>query len=370
MTSHRKPQRAFTIETGGSPVRGICFLILACFVALVPSPGLAAESKPRLLVLTDIENEPDDAQSMVRLLTYANQFDIEGLEPVVTPTERFFRVDIDVLSPPEIDLSNWRLTVGGMVDQELRLAYADLLEMNLVEKYATLACVSNKVGGRLVGNAVWLGVPLPEILELADPHPQAEQVAAHSADGFSTGFPLAAAFDRDTLLAIGMNGEPLSYAHGFPARLVVPGYYGFVSAAKWIERIELATWDDHDSYWVKLGWAKHAPVKTQSRIDAPRDRTSFTAGPRMIAGVAWAPVLRISLVEVRIDDEPWVEAELSEPVGTAAWVQWRLPWDALPGEHTISVRATDGNGTTQTAAEQPPVPSRATGHHTVTVRAE
>lgn len=303
-------------------------------------------------------------------VTARQEFDIEGLDPVVTPNERFFTVDINALSPPEIDLTEWTLTVTGMVERELTLEYADLLDMNLVEKYATLSCVSNKVGGRLVGNAVWLGVPFSEILERAGADPAAEQVAATGADGFSTGFPLAAVYDRDTILAIGMNGEPLPYRHGFPARLVVPGYYGFVSAAKWVERIELTTWDDHDSYWVKLGWAKHAPVVTQSRIDAPRDRMSFAAGPRMIAGIAWAPFLGISRVEVRIDGGPWLDAELSEPLGSATWLQWRLPWDASPGDHTISVRATDGNGITQTATERSPIPSGATGHHTIQVRAE
>lgn len=311
-----------------------------------------------------------EAVSTVAPVTPAQDFVIEGLEPIITPTERHFRVDIDALNPPEIDLTNWTLTIGGMVDREVTLTYADLLDMDHVEKYATLACVSNKVGGRLVGNSVWLGVPLPEILELAGVDPRAEQVAAHAVDGFSTGFPLAAAYDRDTLLAIGHNGEPLTYEHGFPARLIVPGYYGFVSAAKWIQRIELTTWDDHDSYWVQMGWAKHAPVETQSRIDAPRDGLSFAAGPRMVAGVAWAPFLQISKVEVKIDDTDWVEAELSEPLSRHAWRQWRIPWVAVPGQHTISVRATDGNGVTQTSELRPAVPSGATGYHTITVQVE
>jgi DMSO/TMAO reductase YedYZ molybdopterin-dependent catalytic subunit len=311
-----------------------------------------------------------DSIEPVEPVAAANEFDVEGLEPVVTPNDRFFRVDIGALGVPEVDLSTWTLTVSGMVERELTLDYGDLLEMDLVERYVTLACVSNKVGGRLVGNAAWLGVPFSQILEMAGVTPAAEQVAARGVDGFSTGFPLAAVYDRDTLLAIGMNGEPLPYTNGFPARLVVPGYFGFVSAAKWVEHIDVTTWDDHDSYWVRLGWAKHAPVETQSRIDAPRDRMSFPAGQRMIAGVAWAPFLGISRVEVRVDDGPWIDAELSEPLGAATWVQWRTPWDASPGEHTISVRATDGDGVTQTATERRPVPSGATGHHTIQVRAE
>jgi hypothetical protein len=233
-----------------------------------------------------------------------------------------------------------------------------------------LACVSNKVGGRLVGNARWLGVPMSRLLEMVGADPRAEQVAAFGADGFSTGFPLAAVYDRESMLAIGMNGEPLPYKNGFPARLVIPGYYGFVSAAKWVERIELTTWDDHDAYWVRLGWDKHAPIETQSRIDSPRTGVTFAAGERMIAGVAWAPFLGITKVEVSIDDGPWIGAELSEPLGKATWRQWRTPWDATPGDHTIRVRATDGTGATQTDVERRPVPSGATGHHTVTVTAE
>jgi len=299
-----------------------------------------------------------------------HEFDVEGLEPVVTPNERFYKVDIDALNPPQIDLSDWKLTITGMVDRELSLTFADLQDMNLVEKYVTLSCVSNEVGGRLVGNAVWLGVPLPDLLERAGAHPEAEQVAAFATDGFVTGFPLGAAYDRDTILAIGMNGEPLPYDHGFPARLVVPGYYGFVSAIKWVERIELTTWDAQDSYWVKLGWAKHAPIRTQSRIDAPRTNMTIAGGPRMIAGVAWAPFLGITKVEVQVDDGPWQLAQLSEPLGDAAWVQWQIPWDAPLGDHSITVRATDGSGETQTAEETSPVPSGATGHHRVEVHVE
>ena len=300
----------------------------------------------------------------------ANDFVVEGLDSIVTPNDRFYTVDITALNPPEIDLASWTLTVTGLVENELIFTFEDLLAMDLVEQYATLACVSNKVGGRLVGNAKWLGVPFTRILEMAGPRPTAEQVAAFGADGFATGFPLAACFDRETILAIGMNGEPLPYKHGFPVRMVIPGYYGFVSAAKWVERIELTSWDDHDSYWVKFGWAKNAPIETQSRIDAPRDNMTITAGPRMIAGMAWAPFLGIERVEVSIDEGPWTETELSEPLGEHTWRQWRIPWDAAPGEHTIAVRATDGSGQTQTAEMRNPIPNGATGHHTIRVRAE
>lgn len=303
-------------------------------------------------------------------VTPANDFVVEGLDPILTPNDRFYTVDITALNPPEIDLNTWTLSVSGLVENELVLTFEDLLAMDLVEQYATLACVSNKVGGRLVGNARWLGVPFARILEMAGPLPTTEQVAAFGADGFATGFPLAAVYDRDTILAIGMNGEPLPYKHGFPARLVIPGYYGFVSAAKWVERIELTTWDDHDAYWVKFGWAKYAPIVTQSRIDAPRDKMTIAVGMRMIAGMAWAPFLGIERVEVSVDEGPWTDAQLSEPLGAHTWRQWQLPWNATPGDHTISVRATDGSGETQTADTRNPIPNGATGHHTIRVRAE
>jgi DMSO/TMAO reductase YedYZ molybdopterin-dependent catalytic subunit len=307
--------------------------------------------------------------SEVQPVSAVHEFVVEGLEPVVTPNDRFFTVDINALQWPTIDLPNWTLTIDGLVENELRLTYEDLLEMELVEQYATLSCVSNKVGGRLVGHAKWLGIPFTKILEMAGALPTSDQVAAFGADNFTTGFPTAAVFDRETLLAIGMNDEPLPHKHGFPARLIVPGYYGFMSAAKWLEKITFTTWDEHDAYWVRIGWAKDAPVVTQSRIDAPRNNTDFPAGARMIAGVAWAPFHGITKVEVKIDDGPWQETQLSQPLGPASWRQWQLPWNAVTGEHQITVRATDGTGTTQTADTRPPVPDGATGHHSVKVRA-
>lgn len=359
---------------GTSTVDGTSRRVLITSVAAIGALAIAAALGGRRLIEQSVRRlaRRDDVvlpapTATVAPVTPVHQFSVEGLEPVVTPNDRFFTVDINAFNPPEIDLTDWTLSIDGMVDTPLTLNFADIVAMDLVEQYATLACVSNKVGGRLVGNAVWLGVPMIHLLEMAGARPSAEQVAAFGADGFSTGFPLAAVYDRECMLAIGMNGEPLPYAHGFPARLIVPGYYGFMSAAKWVERIELTTWEDHDSYWVRIGWAKDAPVETQSRIDSPREGTSFAAGPRMIAGVAWAPFLGISAVEISIDDGPWQTAELSEPLGDASWRQWQLPWDATAGEHTITVRATDGTGITQTAAERPPIPNGATGHHTVRV---
>jgi DMSO/TMAO reductase YedYZ molybdopterin-dependent catalytic subunit len=219
----------------------------------------------------------------------------------------------------------------------------------------------------LVGNARWLGVPLTEILDRAGPQDGAEQLVGRSVDRFTVGFPVEAVYDgRDALVAVGMNGEPLPLEHGFPARLVVAGLYGYVSATKWLSSIELTGWDEFDAYWIPRGWAKEAPIKTQSRIDTPRHRSDLEPGPRRVAGVAWAPNRGISKVEVRLGAD-WVEAALSEPLSDNCWRQWSVEWDAPAGSHQIQVRATDGEGNLQTDELRPPAPDGATGRHTIEV---
>jgi hypothetical protein len=231
-----------------------------------------------------------------------------------------------------------------------------------------LCCVSNEVGGDLVGNAAWRGVPLTDVLNRAGVQRGATQIVGRSVDGFTIGFPTDVAFDgRHALVAVGMNGELLPALRGFPARLVVPGLYGYVSATKWLTEIQLTTWDAFDAYWVPRGWSKRAPIKTQSRIDAVSPLPAV-AGPVAVAGVAWAPTRGISRVEVKVDDEPWAEARLAASLADDAWRQWVFRWNASPGDHVLSVRATDGRGDTQTAQETTPDPDGATGYHTVQVK--
>lgn len=293
-------------------------------------------------------------------------FMIEGVEPILVPNEDFYRIDT-ALSVPRVDLQEWSLSIKGMVDQPYVIDFADLLDMRMVERDVTLSCVSNQVGGGLVGNARWLGVPLTEILDRAGVQSGAEQIVGRSVDDFTVGFPVEAAYDgRDALVAVGMNGEPLPFEHGFPARLVVAGLYGYVSATKWLSEIELTTWDGFDAYWVPRGWAKEAPIKTQSRIDTPAASGAITTGAHVVAGVAWAPNRGISRVEVQLgEDADWVEAELSEPLSDDAWVQWRTDWNATqPGRYVLRCRATDGEGQTQTSEVTTPAPDGATGWHT------
>jgi DMSO/TMAO reductase YedYZ molybdopterin-dependent catalytic subunit len=284
--------------------------------------------------------------------------------PFITPNDDFYRIDT-ALSFPRIDLDRWTVRVHGMVDREVTITYEQLLAMPMVERMVTLACVSNEVGGDLVGNAVWQGVLLADVLAEAGVQDGAEQVFSRSVDGFTCGFPVAAALDgRDCLIAIGMNGEALPLAHGFPARLVVPGLYGYVSATKWLKEIELTTWDAEQGYWVPRGWSRDAPIKTQSRIDVPRRGDDLEAGRIAVAGVAWAPNRGVAKVEVRVDDGPWQEARLGEDASDDAWRQWVYEWEATSGEHRLQVRATDATGETQTEEVAPPAPNGATGYHT------
>lgn len=299
----------------------------------------------------------------------ATSFSAEGLSPLLTPNQDFYRIDT-ALSVPRVDLSTWRLRIHGMVDRPYEIDFDQLLDMDMVERYVTLSCVSNQVGGGLVGNAKWLGVPLSEILRRAGVQDGASQVVGRAVDDFTVGFPTEAVFDgRDALLAVGMNDEPLPFEHGFPARLVVAGLYGYVSATKWLSDIELTTWDAFDAYWVPRGWSKRGPIKTQSRIDTPRPNAQVGLEERAIAGVAWAPNIGIERVEVQVDEGDWVEAELAAPLDEDSWRQWRVPWTPGEGGHRIRVRATDATGHTQTEERASPAPDGATGWHTIEVTA-
>ncbi len=292
---------------------------------------------------------------------------IDGLAPIVTPNPDFYRIDTALLVPRP-DIRTWRLRVTGLVDRPYELTYDELLAMPLHDQYVTIACVSNEVGGGLVGNALWTGVRLKELLERAGVQSDATQIVGR-AGNFTAGFPTvwALADEREALVAVAMNGEPLPADHGYPARLIVPGLYGYVSATKWLEEIELTRLEDFDAYWVPLGWSKEAPILTQSRIDVPQNRARVSVGTVPIAGVAWAPDRGISAVEVQVDEGDWQAAELSSPISDTTWVQFVHRWDATPGEHFLRVRATDGAGEVQTDERTQPAPDGARGHHVIKV---
>ena len=291
-----------------------------------------------------------------------------GLSPIVVPNDDFYRIDTAFI-PPSVDRATWRLKVTGLVDREVELTYEELVALPIIEQYVTIACVSNEVGGDLVGNARWTGVALRDVLEIAGVQPAADQLVGRSVDGWTAGMPVEWVMDpsRVPMIAVGMNGEPLPRAHGYPARLIVPGLYGYVSATKWVTELELTRFDQFQGYWVPLGWAERAPILTQSRIDVPSSGEQVQAGSVPIAGVAWAPDRGIRGVEVQVDDGAWLPATLSAPISKATWVQWLFRWDATPGSHQVSVRAIDGTGEVQTDRTSRPAPDGARGHHTISV---
>ena len=288
--------------------------------------------------------------------------------PFITPNRDFYRIDT-ALSLPRIDIKTWSLQIGGMVKTPLKLSYDDLLARPMVERTITICCVSNEVGGPYIGNAVWQGVLLADLLEQAGVDPRAEQIFGTSADGWTCGFPVAAALDkRDAMIAIGMNGTVLPLEHGYPARVIIPGLYGYVSATKWLTNLDLTTWREAEGYWVPLGWSRDAPIKTQSRIDVPRRDENVAAGRIAIAGVAWAQQHGIEKVEVRIDSGDWKKATLALDFSDDTWRQWKYEFDAKPGEYQIQVRATDKTGETQTQEVSRPDPDGATGYHTRAIK--
>jgi DMSO/TMAO reductase YedYZ molybdopterin-dependent catalytic subunit len=339
----------------------------------VAAGGLAGGAIGRLLLNDRVEAAPTSesiprAVDPVPQLPAGTTLDVSGISPLVVPNRDFYRIDTNLLTP-RIDAASWSLSVDGMVDNPFSITYAQLLAMEMHEQYVTIACVSNEIGGALVGNALWRGVRLRELLDRAGVQAGATQIVGRSFDDWTAGFPTAWLDDpsREALVAVAMNGDPLPPEHGFPARLIVPGLYGYVSATKWLTRIGLTTLEAFNGYWVPLGWAKEAPILTQSRIDVPQEGTSLNAGAVAVAGVAWAPDRGVSKVEVQVDDDPWAPAELSVRISDATWVQWLFRWSAEPGNHQLSVRATDGTGAVQTAKVTRPPPDGARGHHTIVV---
>lgn len=296
--------------------------------------------------------------------------DVPGVSSFVTPNATFYRVDT-ALEVPRIDPDQWSLRIHGMVDRELELSLPDLLGRRLVERDITLTCVSNEVGGPYVGNARWIGVPISQVLREAGVRDGADAVLSTSVDGLTIGTPLEALTDgRDAIFAVAMNGQPLPFEHGFPVRMVVPGLYGYVSATKWITEFEVTRFSDFNAYWTKRGWSEQAPIKTSSRIDVPKGFARIKSGPAVAAGVAWAQRRGIRKVEVQVDDGPWQLARLAAEDTIDTWRQWTFRWDATPGNHKLTVRATDGDGQVQTAERAAPRPNGSSGLHNTVVIVE
>ena len=295
--------------------------------------------------------------------------DFPGVSPLRISNGDFYRVDTR-LDVPIVDIEDWTLTIEGMVDKKLEFTFDDLLGMPLIERDITLTCVSNSVGGPYVGGARWIGVRLTDLLEMAGVQKGVDQIISTDVDGMTIGTPYDLAVDgRDAMIALGMNGDALPREHGFPARMVVPGLYGFISACKWITKINLTTYEDTTSYWTERDWATDAPIKISSRIDTPKVLENIDAGETFIGGVAWAQQNGgVATVQVQIDGGPWQDAELGPSAGNDYWRQWHFPWTAEAGTHNIASRVIDGNGNTQTAVRAEPFPEGSSGIQTLIVK--
>ena len=295
---------------------------------------------------------------------------IESAYPLVTPNSAFYRIDT-ALQVPSVDVATWKLRVVGEVENEIEIGFDELVALPLIETYATLACVSNEIGGNLIGNARWLGYPIRELLARAKPKAGADMVLSTSVDGFTAGTPLSVLLeeDRNSILAVGMNGDPLPLEHGFPVRMVVPGLYGYVSATKWVTELRVSRFSREAAYWTVRGWSPEGPVKIGSRIDVPKYTAAIPLGSTVVAGVAWAQHTGISAVEIRVDKGEWMPAKLANAISTDTWVQWSTSFEARTGVHLIEVRATDANGTVQSGTHQDVVPNGAEGWHAITVDA-
>ncbi|CAN5634112.1 molybdopterin-dependent oxidoreductase [soil metagenome] len=292
-----------------------------------------------------------------------------GLESWQVPNGSFYRIDT-ALVVPAVDPDTWKLRIQGMVDREIEISFADLLKRQITEDWVTICCVSNPVGGDLIGNAWWSGVRIADLLEEAGVQAGADAVKQTSQDGWTCGTPIQALTDdRNAMLAVAMNGKPLPVDHGFPVRMIVPGLYGYVSATKWVVDLEVTRFEDFSAYWTDRGWSAKGPVKTQSRVEVPRDGGSVESGTVRVGGHAWAQHTGIEKVEFRLDGDAWQEAELGRVPGADTWVQWVGSVRVTKGSHTLAVRATDTSGYTQTAARTDVVPNGATGWHSVSFSA-
>ena len=295
--------------------------------------------------------------------------DVAGMPPWATPSDAFYRIDTAIVVPA-LEPDGWRLRIHGLVDREVEITYQDLVDRQRTEAWVTICCVSNEVGGDLIGNAWWSGVRVAELLREVGVQDGADAVLQTSSDGWTCGTPLSVLTDdRDAMLAIAMNGDPLPIEHGFPVRTIVPGLYGYVSACKWVVDLEVTRFSDISAYWTERGWSELGPVKMSSRIDVPRDGGDVAASGGRVAGVAWAQHTGIAGVEVSVDEGDWQAADLARVPSDDTWVQWAATLDVDPGDHTLRVRATDTTGLVQTGEPHDVVPDGATGWHTIRFRA-
>jgi DMSO/TMAO reductase YedYZ molybdopterin-dependent catalytic subunit len=344
--------------------RGFLIRVAAVGAATVAATGLGA-------LLGRGRGRVQQARDMLKLPITApvspagTKVGVDGIAPWRTPNSKFYLIHT-AIAVPTIEPDDYVLRIHGMVDNELNLTYKQLSSRQVTEAWITLNCVSNQVGGDLIGNAWWSGVKISDILAQAGVQAGADAVLQTSADGWTCGTPIAALTDeRSAMLALGMNGEPLPVEHGFPVRMVVPGLYGFVSATKWVVDLEVTRFEDFEAYWTSRGWSEQAPVKMASRIDVPENGAVVEAGAVSFGGSAWAQHTGIKAVDISVDGGPWTPCDLGAVPNADTWVQWAATVEVGAGEHRVQVRATDAAGQQQTSVERDVVPDGATGWHSI-----
>ena len=288
--------------------------------------------------------------------------------PEVTANDEFYRVSKNYIDPaPGSD--GWQLQVDGYTEKALKLSYEDMLAMPSQEQYTTMQCISNEVGGELMSNALWRGVPLKTVLNLAGIRPDAHWVFFRCEDDYTESIPLEFALRDQVMLAYQMNGEPLPKKHGFPVRLLSPGKYG-IKHPKWIVEILLLP-DERIGYWQQQGWTREGQMNTTVRIDVPGGAPQ-PPEPLVIQGVSFSGDRGISRVEVSTDaGKSWQDATLKAPLGLYTWVHWEYEWkDVEVGAAVLVARATDGTGELQSENVVEPYPDGASGYHRVIARIE
>jgi DMSO/TMAO reductase YedYZ molybdopterin-dependent catalytic subunit len=359
-------RRKFLTVSGVTAATAVTAGVGGCALTSKHTPASTAAAKPAAPAAAPMTTPTALPAVAYKPPPLATSLNIPGISPFYTPNADFYRVDTSLVIP-QLSASTWQLRIHGMVDHPMTINFGELMKMPMIEQDITMTCVSEAVGGGYIGNARWQGTLLADVLRKAGIQPGAEQIVMRDAKGMTIGVATEPVMDgRKSLLVVGMNGKPLPQAHGYPVRVVVPGLYGYVSATKWVVDMEFTTFGAFNAYWVKMGWSQQAVIKTESRIDVPKGRSTVAAGQVTIAGVAWAQHRGVEAVEVSVDGI-WHEAKLAPQDTIGTWRQWYYAWDATPGQHVVQVRATDRTGYTQTAVAHKTEPNGATGYHTIRV---
>jgi DMSO/TMAO reductase YedYZ molybdopterin-dependent catalytic subunit len=339
--------------------------------AAQPNPAVSPTPIPTVVADSTATSSPATSAPTAAAVsaTPANEIAIPmptGAVPAITPAADFYKVSKNFLADPRPDGNQWRLSVEGMVNQPTVFTLADIRALPSVAKQHTLTCISNEVGGDLIGNANWKGVRLADVLKQVGIKDGVRKVVLTGADGYQDSILLERALNPGAVLAYEMDGAPLPPEHGFPLRLLVPNIYGMKNL-KWITKIELVN-TDFQGYWQRGGWSDPAPIKTMSRIDVAKG--SGVGQPVSIAGIAFAGERGVGAVQVSADGgKTWQTAEVERPNLPNVWSRWVTRWiPQASGTFQILVRAVDGKGEVQTSNSAAPFPDGASGWHSVGVQ--